>query len=280
VSAEKKYRLPEPLEKHGGRLSSGSQLNRTMACPLSELLPHTALAPPWIAKAGLRGTALHKALEHMGSLRAYEETAEEYHKEIGEMDYSKAVGRFVDFNNREIKFCYDLRTKQVTHLPKEMFEKDRDYGAVEAYQATCTLDVLIPGASHFEVWDYKSPKGRNAEKKPRNRKDLDEALKHYLPVEKNVQLLFGALCAKILVCPLAETFTVGIQHVPSMEVWKATLPVSVLTEFEQELLAAYQEAEGQAWDFEVSQVVRPNPGKHCDLCPARYECPKPANDNE
>lgn len=242
-------------------LGTGSSLYRSMLCPLSEQLPHVVELNERRDDAAERGTSWHTYAEHLGTPHALEMVPAKYHKELKALKVDALAGYYTTEGQRELKFKYDLRTGTAEALP---FKGHRQYGTLEEYEVTCTMDVVVAGYLCLEVWDYKTGGDKRS----------------FLPVESNPQLLFGALCAQKALAPHARWILVGVQHAPPRKQKFVEVPQSYcemvdladLWTFEDQLKRAYQRG------LEVKKALAKgtqlyNPGeKQCRWCPAKKAC--------
>lgn len=246
-------------------MGTASCLHRTLECPVSQLLPHTAEVSEKAKAAGVRGTELHRYYELEGENQAWKELPDEYKTEAKAMQNqyfaSKARGAL-----KEIKYKFDCKTGAVTTL---LAEGHRNYGTVEDWEITGTADVCVAGHYTVECWDLKTGRDNRKYKDPKE-------------LESNEQLLFGALCTWRRFAPHARYFHLGIQHWPlrkrdfktQPEDYHCIVDRAVLWEFEDRLRRSWEHAKQVKEAFEKREQIKAKVGEWCRFCPAQPSCPE------
>ena len=223
-----------------------------MACPYSATVPEVEL-PEVVRKAAERGTVIHGFLEHQGSVDYQIDTLDdfpEYREFCEKIPLEKTAGQYTQFQNRELKFVYNItkRTARILTLNKEA----RDYGKTSEDEVSGTADVVIPGFSQFEVWDYKTGK----------------SVKDYLPAGGNKQLLIAALCLSKTLYRNADSCVLGIQHVYETKVKKEAVVKSHKQRVDKFDLLEFEEALQASYETACKTPKKRMPGPHCKYCPA------------
>lgn len=228
---------------------SGSSMQRVLACPASETLPHTRAAE---SPEAARGTAIHTYLQMVPELgqEAALDLVEDEHRaacESIELDKIPEVDR--DRFAAEVAFAYDWETGAARTLPTK---GHRDYSAATDREIPMTLDVI--GVNLRDrvalVMDYKTGWG-----------DVPRAW-------RNAQLLMGALAAtRVYGLDTAEVAIIRIRPDGDPYYDRATISELALAEFEAKVQNTMRSLSAGDHD----QV--PNLGPHCRYCPAFSSCP-------
>lgn len=230
-------------------LPTFSALERALACPASEVLPHVDSTSDW----ALRGTAVHHFID--GAMITDRETALEHcPEEYRELCEAIPIDELPTNVSSEVAFAIDVRTGLCRRLPNG--ECHRDYSDATEDEVVGTLDAVGIGAMGY-VGDFKT--GRSVTYPSRN-----------------PQLLAGAL-ALTRAYQLSECKVEAI-YVREGSVYRqsATVDAFELSEFLLRLVHM-REVLDQWWvdldDGATVTLADVTAGSHCRYCPAFASCP-------
>ena len=229
---------------------SGSALERFLACPASQALPHATSD----SKPAARGIAIHRFLQKVGDV-GREEALADVEGEWLEICTLIDIDALPTELGAEVTFAVDVVTGKGRELGRDL---DRDYSAATENELCGTIDVVGVAEDFVYIGDYKS--GR-----------IDPTV-----AERNAQLLFAALGACLAygkdaaVCEIIRIKEDGTS-------WRdvATFSIFVLEAFLVELAAAYKKFRSA----EKLVALGKSPPVHaaaktCKYCPAKGDCPE------
>lgn len=223
------------------KLPTASALQRVIACPGSEGLPHVHRESE-DAKAG---TSRHWYLEHVGKMgpeKALEYIPEEHREMCASIDLDGLPTHL----DSEVAFAYNWRTGKARLLGQGLH---RDYSQCTKDEIAGTIDVVGIAPDKLYLGDYKG-----------------WAL---VKARDNAQLLFAALCATQVY--ERDEAVVEIINVRGGTNWrsKATVDAFDLADFGRKLRDTMEAIEL------IHRGAMPtySEGEHCKYCPAFDSCP-------
>lgn len=249
-------------------LGSASQLHRTLNCPASRWLPQSEPTANMV-KSRRRGKLIHKYLELVGDNVSLGATPSEARDDVlNALDCTPAeraellaiplqsISGLTRGAQREVAFSLRGQDGRVLHVEDRAYHEELE----NEEETPGTVDVVIPGFRHVEVYDYKT--GRVPVK-----------------VEHNAQLVHLATCAVLALAPHATHVTVGVQtikHLKSgckVETSTAMLDRWAMQKHALRVRKAQEVARTVRQAAQNGQTPPVNRGKWCRFCPAKDACP-------
>ncbi len=217
-------------------LGSASKLERTLACPVSNLLPQREERSENAIAAAKLGVQIHRELEenpqpeHAGfwTIPAYRELALVYHGHNGTASVVKC--------------------------------REREYGELSDTDVPGTADVVIVGFSTAEVWDFKTGSW------PVPAKDNAQLTHLALCLSRSLAPRASLFVLGIQRVRQLKTKRTATTDIALADRW-------VLEEHEERVQAALKKAKVGLKVIEDGGVPQVNPGLHCKWCPAKAACP-------
>lgn len=231
---------------------TASQIQRLMACPASNALPHVESTSPWAKD----GTELHSFLASVND-------GEDVDRALGKIESERAYAICDSFDwarmpvgvqfAAEVSIAIDVATGKARELGRGM-GREAAYRFLTPFEVAGTIDVVALAPGYVAIWDYKSGFKRQQAKTSWQLRTL------------------SVIAARLWDKPEARA---ALIFVPEAHVeWqsRARFDRLDLDTFLMQLRAMHTDIAAEA-GFVADGTAKFKAGPHCDYCPAFSSCP-------
>ena len=221
---------------------TASGLDRAIACPSSEALPHVKSSGVWAEG----GTARHTYLENVGRMGRDSALAQvpDVHREMCEAIDLEGMPTNLAC---EVAFAWDWETGEARELGRGL---GRDYSTATATEICGTIDTLGVSEDSLFIGDYKGFE--------------------YVAAKNNPQLYFAAMCASKVHAKDSALLEIVNIRADSNTRNRWSIDAFDMADFENQLRDTITMAVAIK---SGSYSPNYNQGTHCRYCPAFDACP-------